>query len=263
MDLAALAGTSYGPHPFHVSFGNVADFVDATDGDPARWDNAAPPGFIAAALFVVAHDLLGQLSDRSVIHGEQSFDWHRPIEMGSELSVTGTVSKVRERGGVHFVGFELGVSDARGSIAGGSSLFLISGESNPGVAADERPEPHPHDRGDPEDRRISASRADLIRYAAATRDWNPLHWDHQSAVDAGLAGVVTHGLLQASWTFMAAADLVEGDRPLESAKVRFRNPLLPAVPVLVTLEQSGSSVKASVADDDLEYISASIELAGQ
>ena len=263
MDLAALAGTSYGPHPFHVSFGNVADFVDATDGDPSRWGNAAPPGFIAAALFVVAPDLLGQLSDRSVIHGEQSFAWHRPIEIGSELSVTGDVSRVRERGGVHFVGFDLGVSDARGSIAAGSSLFLISGESNPGVAAEERSEPLPGDRGNPVDGQIAASRGDLIRYAAATRDWNPLHWDHASAVDAGLAGVVTHGLLQASWAFMAAADLVDGDRPLETAKVRFRNPLLPAVPVSVSLEQTGTSVSASVADDELEYISASIELAGQ
>ena len=24
------------------------------------------------------------------------------------------------------------------------------------------------------------------RYAAATRDWNPIHWDHDSAVAAGL-----------------------------------------------------------------------------
>lgn len=263
MDLAALAGTSFGPHPFHVSFGNVADFVEATDGDPSRWGNAAPPGFIAAALFVVAPDLLGKLTDRSVIHGEQSFTWHRPIEIGSELSVTGEVTRVRERAGVHFVGFDLGVSDARGSIAGGSSLFLISGDSNPGAASEERSEPLPNDRGKPGDGQISASRADLIRYAAATRDWNPLHWDHESAVEAGLPGVVTHGLLQASWAFMAAADLVEGDRPLESAKVRFRSPLLPAVPVLVTLEQNGTSVSASVSDDQVEYISAAIELAVQ
>ena len=32
----------------------------------------------------------------------------------------------------------------------------------------------------------SASRADLVRYAGATRDWNPIHWDHDAAVAAGL-----------------------------------------------------------------------------
>lgn len=260
MEVADLVDHEFGPHPFHVSFGNVADFVDATDGDPVRWETAAPPGFIAAALFVVAPDLLGRLSDRSVIHGEQSFTWRRPIEISSELSVTGKVSKVRERGGIDFVGFDLGVSDARGEVATGSSLFLVSGDSAPAAAVVERAEPGPLDRGGPVDGQMSASRSDLIRYAAATRDWNPVHWDHVSAVAAGLPGVVAHGLLQASWAFMAAADLVEGDVPLASARVRFRNPLLPAMPVSVNLKNTDDGLNATVSDDSTEYLSARIVL---
>ena len=260
MEIAGFLGQDFGPHPFHVSFGNVADFVDATDGDPVRWETAAPPGFVAAALFVVAPDLLGKITDRSVIHGEQSFQWHRPIEIGSELMVGGSISKVRERGGVHFVTFDLDVSDARGPIADGSSMFLISGDSAPVPPSTEREEPDPHDRGRLTDRQMAASRTDLIRYAAATRDWNPVHWDHASAVAAGLPGVVTHGLLQASWVFMAAADFVEGNRPLASARVRFRNPLPPAVPVSVDLERDGVNVSGRVHDDSAEYISARIVL---
>lgn len=260
MEIADFLGRTFGPHPFHVSFGNVADFVDATDGDPVRWETAAPPGFVAAALFVVAPDLLGQITDRSVIHGEQSFEWHRPIEIGSELMVGGSITKVRERGGVHFVTFQMDVSDTRGQIADGSSMFLISGESSPVAPSKERVEPDPHDRGRRSDGQVSASRTDLIRYAAATRDWNPVHWDHASAVAAGLPGVVTHGLLQASWVFMAAADLVEGNRPLASARVRFRNPLLPAVPVSVGLDRDGLNVSGRVFDDAAEYISARIVL---
>ena len=263
MEIADFLGQSFGPHPFHVSFGNVADFVDATDGDPVRWETAAPPGFAAAALFVVAPDLLSRVTDRSVIHGEQSFTWHRPIEIGSELMVGGSISKVRERGGVHFVTFDLDVADSKGPIADGSSMFLISGESAPVSQTEERVEPDPHDRGALEDGQVSASRTDLIRYAAATRDWNPVHWDHKSAVEAGLPGVVTHGLLQASWAFMAAADLVEGDRPLAAARVRFRAPLLPATPVSVELERDGVDVSARVYDDSAEYISARITLSDE
>ena len=57
-----------------------------------------PPGFMAALLFVVASDLLRQLADRSVIHGDQTFTWHRRIGIESEMDVTGRVSRVREEG---------------------------------------------------------------------------------------------------------------------------------------------------------------------
>ncbi|NIP92489.1 MAG: hypothetical protein GWO24_03050, partial [Akkermansiaceae bacterium] len=50
----------------------------------------------------------------------------------------------------------------------------------------------------------SASRADLVRYAGITRDFNPIHWDHEAAVEAGLPGVIVHGLLMASWVTQAA-----------------------------------------------------------
>ena len=60
----------------------------------------------------------------------------------------------------------------------------------------------------------SASRGDLLRYAAATGDWNPIHWDHEAAVSAGLPGIVAHGLLMAAWVVQAAARHAHGDMPL-------------------------------------------------
>jgi acyl dehydratase len=261
MDLAGLVDQGFGPHQLRIHAGNVEDFVAATGDDADRWRAAAPPGYLATALFVVAPSLLDQVSDRSVVHGEQTFVWHRSLAMGSQLDISGTVTKVRERGGVAFVGFDLDVSDAIGPVAGGSSLFLVSGESPPGTGGDVRPEPSPHDHGDPGPGELSASRADLIRYAAATRDWNPVHWDHDSAVSAGLPGIVVHGLLQAGWVFASVSRLRSGDRPLGSARVRFRNPIFPAVPVRVTFEENEGVVAASLTGDDREHLSARIELA--
>ncbi|MGH8916481.1 MAG: MaoC/PaaZ C-terminal domain-containing protein [Acidimicrobiia bacterium] len=259
MKPADLVDHRFGPNPLRICLANVSDFVRATGDDPLRWSHAAPPGFMATAMFAVASDLLRRLADRSVIHGEQTFAWHRPLLIESSLQVTGVVTRVRERAGVDFVDFEVEASDEAGVVAEASSLFLVSDA----VASDtgaERTEPAPEDDGDPGPGQISASRADLVRYAAATRDWNPIHWDHGAAVTAGLPGVVSHGLLQASWAFAAASRLAEGDAPLRSARIRFRTPLLPAVPVSVDVEQADGVANVAIAGADVEYLSARIEL---
>lgn len=260
MDLDFLADQTFGPHSLGVSVENVSDFVAATGDDPDRWRAAAPPGFVAAGLFIVAPDLLDQLVGRSVIHGEQTFAWHRPFTMDSQMEISGTVTRIRERGGVSFLMFEIDISDALGPVAAGSSLFLISGESAPGTGGKEQAEPAALFDGDPGPGELSASRADLIRYAAASRDWNPVHWDHEAAVAAGFPGVVAQGLLQASWVFASASKLRQGDLPLASARVRFRNPLLPAVPVRLAVEEADGVAASSLSSGDLEYLSARIEL---
>ena len=262
MDLSDLAGRTFGPRRLHVSPDGVADFVAATGDDPDRWVEAAPPGFMSVALFAVAPDLLGLLYEHSVIHGDQGYTWHRSIPIGPEITVAGEVTRARERAGVHFITFELEASDQGGPIASGSSGFLAGGNATP-PNEPQRPEPHANDRGSPGDGQLSASRADLVRYAAATRDWNPIHWDHDAAVAAGLPGVIAHGLLQASWAYRIASTHRQGDRPLATAKVRFRSPLAPAHPVDVSSVEDGSNLTIALADDENEYISARIELADE
>ena len=242
---------------------NVSDFVAATGDDPERWVDVAPPGFVAAALFVVAPDLLGQFTNRSVIHGEQTFTWHGPLKVETNTEVTGSVSRVRERGGVNFVNFDLEVVGPDGVLAEGSAMFLVSGDAAPVSGVDEAPEPSPLDDGGLGPGQVSASRADLVRYAAATRDWNPIHWDHEAAVAAGVSGVVVHGLLQASWAFVAASRLRPGAAPLRSAKVRFRNPLPPAIPARLVVEESEASATVTIGVAGTEYINARIELSDE
>ena len=258
MDPGELVDQSFGPHLLHVSVDRISDFVSVTGDDPDRWAGAAPPGFAAAALFVVAPDLLGQLTDHSVLHGEQTFTWHEAIEKGALLEVVGKVTKSRERGGAHFVGFDLVASSDERPILEGSSLFVISGEPSQG-AEPERAEPPQGYAGERDEGQVSASRADLVRYAAATRDWNPIHWDHDSAVAAGLPGIVVHGLLQAAWCFAAVSRQVSGTSPLHSAKVRFRQPLFPARPVEVGVDREDRVFKVEIADDETIYTTARVE----
>ena len=260
MDLNELEGTSYGPTPWRVALDAVSDFVQVTGDDPNRWQSAAPPGFAASALFAVAPDLLSLLYDRSVIHGEQSFKWNGPLPIGELFEVSGTVSRVRERGGVHFVTFDVVVGDEDSPLIEARSLFLASGETVPGAAETrERQEPPHSFRGDPGPQEVSASRADLIRYASATRDWNPVHWDHEAGVTAGLGGIVVHGLLQAGWILRVAAATTDGPSPLKSTRVRFRSPLYPARPAALQFSD-GAGV---LADGTTQYVTAAVEVADE
>lgn len=256
MDPGELTDRRFGPRPFRICVENVADYVTATGDVVERWSQAAPPGFVSAALFVVAPSLLAEV-DGSVIHGEQTFAWMRPLAVETEVTVTGRVARVRERGGVHLVTFDLDVGDDEGRLATGSSLFLISEGSVRGGGETE--EPAPLEDGDPAPGEVSASRADLIRYAAATRDWNPVHWDHGAAVAAGLPGIVTHGLLQAAWVLAAATQDLPGDLPFRSARFRFRNPLPPATPAEVLLARDEPEMVASLRRGDVEYLNARLE----
>lgn len=259
MDPTDLEGRAYGPVPWRVTADAVADFIQVTRDDPERWSKAAPPGFAAAALFAVAPDLLAELYDHSVIHGEQTFEWNDALTVGTLLQVRGDVTRVRERGGVNFITFEMEALDGPDIVLGGKSLFLVSGEAVPGGAGDfERPEPHHSYAGDPGPGQVSASRADLVRYASATRDWNPVHWDHQAGVGAGFPGVVVHGLLQSGWALRFAAADSRSTHPFASARFRFRNPLLPARPVDHTVEGPDDSIELSLFDEENLYLTATI-----
>ncbi|MEA1902178.1 MAG: MaoC/PaaZ C-terminal domain-containing protein [Actinomycetota bacterium] len=263
MDPADLVDQSFGPYPFFVSPAQVGEFISVTRDLHHRWKEAAPPGFMAAALFVVAPELLSQLEGRSVIHGEQSFTWMRALEVGATLAVSGKVTRSRERGGVHFTTFDIEVSDGEEVVATGSSLFLISGEETPARTDRERPEPAHDDRGSGADDMVAASRADLIHYAAATGDWNPIHWDHDAAVAAGMPGVVVHGLLQAAWALRTATMPTVGQSPLIRARIRFRNPLLPADPAEVHSEWTDNDVNIRLMGGDQTYITARVEFADE
>jgi acyl dehydratase len=272
--MEAIEGRRYGPYPLRVCAEKVADFVTATSDDPDRWKQVAPPGWAAAALFVVAPILLTDpdLGDAgtAVIHGEQRFEWARPLRIEADLTVTGVVPKVRERGGVFFTTFEFEAIDQAGPVVKGTSIFLMSGSASPASAGKAVNPPEPGARGSndvlpgrqsgfPEVRR-SAARSDLLRYAGATRDWNPIHWDHDSAVAAGLPTMVVHGLLQAAWLLSAASVLSDEPAPIADARFRFRSPMIAGSEAAVTGDVNGKDASARLAINDREIVSATMTL---
>lgn len=272
-----LEGANFGPVELFTDRRMVRDYCSATGDDPDRWRKAAPPSLAGSLIFAVTPRLLEDPraieSARSVIHGDQGFVWHHPIPVESSLSVSGTVNKVRERGGIAFVSFEARVREGSKEIVSSSSTFLMSGDTPPVPGGGEEPEPAATFGSDlgpmgavesvdgplaPVNR--SASRADLVRYAAASGDFNPIHWDHESAVAAGLPGVVVHGLFQTAWLCQYAARFGGGDRPLASAKFRYRKPLRPAESARITGEVSGRKIVVSLDGSDGTVVQGTLEL---
>jgi len=248
-----------------------------TGDDPARWNATAPPSFASALLFAVApmflSDPIVSSQVRSALHGEQTFEWHRALDIGTRVEVTGFVERVRARSGTAFITFGMAVGDGA-PLVEGVSLFVVSGEK--GSAGEDGGEPDveargPNDTPSPTDLpasgmnveplRKSASRADLVKYAGASHDWNPIHWDHSSAVAAGLEGVIVHGLLSAAWITQAAARYESSDRPLVRARFRFRSPLRPAVETRVTgevIDGAEARVRMALESDNDLHVTAEV-----
>jgi acyl dehydratase len=258
MALADITGREYGPIRYRLDPEKVSDFVEASADDPAKWSAEAPQGFAGALLFAVAPALLADpdlaTHSHGVIHGDQSFRWRHPFSYGSELAVLGRVSKLRERGGVAFLGFSMEVSAPGGMVCEGESTFVLSGSESAASGHAERSEPGPDARASGRVDSVvisrSATRRDLVKYAGASRDFNPLHWDHDTAVAAGLPGVVVHGLLQTAWILQATG-------PVAAAKFRYRAPLLPATAVEVAVDED--RFQAKVTDGNTDYVTATFE----
>jgi acyl dehydratase len=52
---------------------------------------------------------------------------------------------------------------------------------------------------------FTVTRADLVRYAGASGDFNPIHWSERVATSVGLPGVIAHGM----YTMALAARAVD------------------------------------------------------
>lgn len=261
MTPADLGGADFGPVEHAIDRERIAGFVQATGDETRRWLAVAPPGYGAALLFAVAGPFLGdpriRQYTRTLIHVDQQFRYERPLTAGA-YSVSGTVDRVRERSGAWFVTFRAVAECEEGPAVFATSTFLMSNQPA-GEPGEDRGEPPARDRNESRSAASasggvaiellpkSASRLDLVRYAAATGDFNPIHWDHASARAAGLDGIVVHGLLMHAWLSQLATTVAAGSVPIIAIKSRFRAPLAPAAAAVAV----GEAVKTDGPSADL------------
>lgn len=94
------------------------------------------------------------------------------------------------------------------------------------------------------------TRADLIRYAGASGDFNPIHWSDRVATAVGLPGVIAHGMLTMALVGRAVTEWAGSPDAIVEYGVRF------ARPVVVPDDDEGTEIEVravvkGVTDDGL------------
>jgi acyl dehydratase len=70
------------------------------------------------------------------------------------------------------------------------------------------------------------TRADLVRYAGASGDFNVIHWNERVATEVGLPGVIAHGMLTAGLAARAVTAWAGDPGALVEYSVRFSRPVV-------------------------------------
>ncbi|HET6742437.1 MAG TPA: MaoC family dehydratase [Kribbella sp.] len=90
---------------------------------------------------------------------------------------------------------------------------------------------------------VTLRRDDLVRYAGASGDFNPIHWNDRMAAALGLPGVIAHGMLTMASAVRVVTDWIEDPADLVEYGVRFTKP------VVVPDDDKGASVTFSAKVD--------------
>ena len=73
---------------------------------------------------------------------------------------------------------------------------------------------------------VRVTRADLIRYAGASLDFNPIHWNERVAREVGLPDIVAHGMLTMALAGRVVTDWVGDPGAIVEYGVRFTRPVV-------------------------------------
>ncbi|MET9107577.1 MaoC family dehydratase [Streptomyces zhihengii] len=105
-------------------------------------------------------------------------------------------------------------------------------------------------------------RATLVRYAGASGDFNPIHWNEKFAVEVGLPDVIAHGMFTMAEAVRVVTDWLGDPGAVVEYGVRFTKP------VVVPNDDKGAVVEvsgkvAALLDDQRVRVDLTATCAGQ
>jgi acyl dehydratase len=112
---------------------------------------------------------------------------------------------------------------------------------------------------------VQVTRADLVRYAGASGDFNPIHWSDRAAATLGLPGVIAHGMLTMGTALRVVTDWIGDPARIVSYTTRFTKPVV--VPdddtgAEVTFTGTVSAVDGDRATVTVEAVCAEVKVLG-
>lgn len=92
-------------------------------------------------------------------------------------------------------------------------------------------------------RSISVSRQDLVKYAGASGDFNPIHWNEAFATSVELPGVIAHGMFTMGAAVQLVTDWAGDAAAVVDFQTRFTKPVL--VADTTGTDDAGASIEVS------------------
>lgn len=239
---------------FEVTRERIAEYAAATN-DPIpvhRAGDVAPPVFaivpVFEAMLTPAVEVMPVELIPRVVHGEQDFHFHRPIRPGDKL-----VSRAKMIG---YEGLEKGTRSAilvecrteDGELVNEQYVTCFARGFSAGKAVGELSPEHKFDAALRDRAPIAkvvqhVDTDQTFRYSAASGDPMPIHLDEEVARDAGLPGIIAHGLCTMAFTSWAVLTEVAGSdvHRLKRLSVRFSKMVLPGDELETRIWQTGSA----------------------
>lgn len=109
---------------------------------------------------------------------------------------------------------------------------------------------------------VTLTRTDLVQYAGASGDFNPMHHDEVLAKKAGLPSVFGHGMLSMGILGSAVTDFV-GVQRLKSYDVRFVKQTWPGETLRTKVVVAGLDAGVATLDCSLENADGEVKVTGQ
>jgi acyl dehydratase len=111
--------------------------------------------------------------------------------------------------------------------------------------------------------RVTINAQKIISAAAATRDWQPIHHDHEAAQKAGLRGVIMNSPSQAGWISKLVTDWAGSNAEIRSMSFRMKDSICPGDTItlsgeITAQEQQLFTAAITIADDDKIKTSATV-----
>jgi acyl dehydratase len=112
----------------------------------------------------------------------------------------------------------------------------------------------------------TVTRADLVRYAGASGDFNPIHWSERVATTVGLPGVIAHGMFTMALAARALDTWAGAPGLVRELGCKFTKPVV--VPdddtgVTVTVRGTVTQVTEDAAHVALEVTCGDVKVLGQ
>jgi acyl dehydratase len=109
-------------------------------------------------------------------------------------------------------------------------------------------------------RTITVSRTDLVKYAGASGDFNPIHWNEAFATGVELPGVIAHGMFTMGSAVQLVTDWAGDPAAVVDFQTRFTKPVL--VTDTTGTDEPGATIEVSglIGKLDAEANTARIDL---